>query len=140
MCYQQKAVYRDPNEAVPDRGLARDGLHINNQPMDQHFQQSLSSQMWWVLTPEDVEGKMEEGEVRGKRYNRHCGAKLAATTIAITYSPPNATNKSDISCLETTNPHRYQYLYTKTDTPTDQPNAKPHVQNSQRVDMTKINN
>lgn len=72
-----------------------------------------------MVGPEDMEGNMEEGHPEARDTIDTVVQNLAATTIAITYSPPKATNKSDISYQETTNPHRYQYLYTKTDTPTD---------------------
>lgn len=60
-----------------------------------------------------MEGKMEEGDDPEARDTIDTVVQNSASiTIAITYSPPNATNKSDISYLETTNPH-------KTNTPTD---------------------
>lgn len=61
-----------------------------------------------------MKGKMEEGDDPEARDTIDTVVQnSAATTIAITYSPPNATNKSDISNLQT---------------PTL---AKPHVQHSQ---------
>lgn len=81
MCYQRKAVYRDPNEAVPDRGLARDGLHINS------YGSTLLAEFIEsdVVGPENMEGKMEEGDDPEARDTIDTAVQnSAATTIAIT--------------------------------------------------------
>lgn len=57
MCNQLKAVFRDPNEAVPDRGLAEDGLHLNSYG-SAHLAEFIELD---VVGPEEIERETNGG-------------------------------------------------------------------------------